>query len=89
MGTSGTQFIRMGRFPASTTNTGEAWIGRASDRSAGTMTVQLGTGSDRIFEVVDNAWSTVILGASMSSLIYKGSNIWHAGNLTNLNQLTN
>jgi len=80
MGTGGTQFIRMGRFPSSTTNSGEAWIGRASDRSAGTMTVQLGTGSDRTFEVVDHAWSTVIFGASMNAFTYKGNVILHAGN---------
>jgi len=82
MGTSGTQYIRMGRFPSSVTNTGEAWIGRASDRSAGTMTVQLGSGSDRTFEVVDNAWSTVIFGASMGAFTYKNNAILHAGNYT-------
>ena len=72
MGTTGTQYIRMGRFPASTTNTGEAWIGRASDRNTGTMTVQLGgnSASSRSFEVVDYAWSVVLFSV--------GSN----GNLT-------
>lgn len=80
MNTTGTSYIRMGRFPASTTNSGEAWIGRASDRSVGTMTVQLGTASDRVFEVVDNPWSTVIFSAGMSSFSYKGNTIWHAGN---------
>jgi hypothetical protein len=66
MGTSGTQYIRMGRFPASVTNTGEAWIGRASDRNAGTMTVQLGgsSASGRQFEVVDYAWSVVLFNVS-------------------------
>jgi hypothetical protein len=89
MGTSGTQYIRMGRFPASVTNTGEAWIGRASDRSTGTMTIQLGNNAARIFEIVDHAWSTVILDVGMNSFSYKGNTIWHSGNLTNLNQLTN
>ena len=62
MDTSGTNYIRMGRFPNSTTNTGEAWIGRASDRNTGTMTVQLGgnSASSRSFEVVDYAWSVVL-----------------------------
>ena len=80
MGTGGTQYIRMGRFPASVTNTGEAWIGRASDRSTGTMTVQLGNDAARIFEIVDHAWSTVILNVGMNSFSYKGNTIWHAGN---------
>lgn len=72
--------IRMGVFSSSTSNTGEAWIGRASDRSTGTMTVQLGNSADRTFEVVDNAWSTVIFNAGMNSFTYKGSTILHAGN---------
>ena len=80
MGTGGTQFIRMGRFPASTTNSGEAWIGRASDRSVGTMTVQLGTGANRNFEIVDHAWSTVVFNAGMDSITYKNNVVWHAGN---------
>ena len=80
MGTTGTQYIRMGRFPSSTTNSGEAWIGRASDRSVGTMTIQLGTGADRNFEVVDHAWSTVVFNAGMNSITYKNNTVWHAGN---------
>lgn len=51
--------ITVGSFPNSTTNNGEAWIGRAADRPAGTMTVQLGGNNDRKFEVVDYAWTTV------------------------------
>ena len=68
MGTTGTQYIRMGRFPAGTTNTGEAWIGRASDRNTGTMTVQLGgnSASSRSFEVVDYAWSVVLFSVDSS-----------------------
>ena len=80
MGTGGTQYIRMGRFPNSTTNSGEAWIGRAADRSAGTMTVQLGSNTARTFEVVDYAWSTVIFNAGMNNFTYKGNTIWHSGN---------
>ena len=62
MGTTGTNYIRMGVFPNSTGNNGEAWIGRAADRTVGTMTVQLGGGSasSRSFEVVDYAWSVVL-----------------------------
>ena len=54
--------IILGVFPNSTTNAGEAWIGRASDRNQGTMTVQLGGNSatSRSFEVVDYAWTTVL-----------------------------
>ena len=57
--------ITLGVFPNSTTNTGEAWIGRAADRNAGTMTVQLGgnSPSSRQFEVVDYAWSVVLFSA--------------------------
>ena len=80
MGTGGTQYIRMGRFPSSTTNSGEAWIGRASDRGAGTMTVQLGTANTEYFEVVDYAWSKVILRAGMNDFVYKDNVVLHAGN---------
>jgi hypothetical protein len=60
--------IILGSFPNSTTNSGEAWIGRAADRSAGTMTVQLGGGatSGRVFEVVDYSWSNVLLSVNSS-----------------------
>lgn len=51
--------IILGSFPNSTTNNGDAWIGRAADRPAGTMTVQLGGNLDRKFEVVDYGWTTV------------------------------
>jgi hypothetical protein len=58
--------ITLGTFPNSTTNTGEAWIGRASDRNQGTMTVQLGgnSSSSRSFEVVDYAWTVVLFSVS-------------------------
>ena len=49
-------------FYNSQNNTGEAWIGRASDRQDGTLTIQLGgdnaTGTN--FEIVDRAWTKVI-----------------------------
>lgn len=51
--------IIVGSFPNSTVNNGEAWLGRAGDRLAGTMTVQLGGNLDRKFEVVDYSWSVV------------------------------
>ena len=54
----------VGTFANSQSNTGEAWIGRASDRSAGTLTVQLGTGTGRKFEVVDYNWTTVEFSAT-------------------------
>ncbi len=51
----------LGIFPSATANAGEAWVGRAADRVAGTMTVQLGNngGSAPKFEIVDNAWTRV------------------------------
>jgi hypothetical protein len=55
--------ISVGVFNASTTNSGEAWIGRASDRAAGILTVQLGSGAGRRFEVVDSGWTTVEFSA--------------------------
>ena len=83
MGTGGTQYIRMGTFPNSTSNSGEAWIGRASDRSAGTMTVQLGGSSNAsFFEIVDYGWTTVTFKAGMNDFSYKGNAILHAGNYT-------
>jgi hypothetical protein len=81
MGTSGESYVRMGRFPASVSNSGETWIGRASDRSTGTMTIQLGgsTNGSR-FEIVDFAWSQVIFEAGMNVIAYKGNTMLHAGN---------
>ena len=60
--------IKVGTFANSQTNTGEAWIGRATDRVAGTLTVQLGTGTGRKFEVVDYGWSTVEFSADDSGV---------------------
>jgi hypothetical protein len=81
MATSGTSYIRMGQFPVSTSNSGEAWIGRASDRSTGSMTVQLGGGSNAsFFEVVDYGWTTVTLRVGMNDFSYKGNAVLHAGN---------
>jgi hypothetical protein len=83
MGTSGTSYIRMGRFPNSVSNSGEAWIGRASDRNAGTMTVQLGGSSNAsFFEVVDYGWTTVTLKVGMNDFSYKGNVVIHAGNIS-------
>ena len=80
MKSSGTSYIRMGNFPASTTNAGEAWIGRASDRSTGSMTVQLGGSSNSsFFEVVDYGWTTVTLRVGMNDFSYKGNAIYNAG----------
>jgi hypothetical protein len=72
MATSGTSYIRMGVFPNSTSNSGEAWIGRAADRNSGTMTVQLGGGSasSRSFEVVDYAWSVVLFNVNSDGAVF-------------------
>jgi hypothetical protein len=80
MATSGTSYISMGRFPQSTTNGGEAWLGRAADRNTGSMTVQLGVNNSQYFEIVDYAWTTVTLRAGMNDFSYKGNAILHAGN---------
>jgi hypothetical protein len=40
-------------------NTGQGRIGKASDRTAGTITNQIGGGSSAYWEIVDYAWSTV------------------------------
>lgn len=82
MATSGTSYISMGRFPNSTSNSGEAWLGRASDRSTGSMTVQLGGSSNAsFFEVVDYGWTTVTLRVGMNDFSYKGNAVIHAGNI--------
>ena len=60
--------IQVGTFSSSQANTGEAWIGRASDRTAGILTVQLGTGTGRRFEVVDYNWTTVEFSADDSGV---------------------
>lgn len=89
MGTSGTRsYIRMGRFSNSLNNTGEAWIGRASDRSQGVMTVQLGGSTNTNFEVVDRGWTTVafsVLGNGNYS--FAGSNISDRRRKTNINYI--
>jgi len=57
-------WMRMGVFNQGQSNGGEAWIGRAADRSVGIMTVQLGgSSSGSRFEVVDYAWSVVLFKA--------------------------
>jgi hypothetical protein len=82
MATSGTSYIRMGQFPQSVSNSGEAWIGRAADRSTGSMTVQLGGSSNgSFFEVVDYGWTTVTLKVGMNDFSYKGNAVIHAGNI--------
>ncbi len=82
MATSGTSYIRMGQFPQSVSNSGEAWIGRAADRSTGSMTVQLGGSSNgSFFEVVDYGWTTVTLRVGMNDFSYKGNAVIHAGNI--------
>ena len=58
--------IQVGTFAPSQSNSGEAWIGRATDRVQGTLSVQLGTGSGRKFEVVDAGWTTVEFSADDS-----------------------
>jgi len=79
--------IQVGTFSHSQTNTGEAWIGRASDRAAGVLTVQLGTGTGRKFEVVDYGWNTVEFSADDSGVATANSSfrapIFYDSNDTN------
>ena len=58
--------IRGGSFAVPTTNTGEAWFGRGSDRTLGTSTLQLGGASatGTKFEIVDRAWSKLMYSFS-------------------------
>jgi hypothetical protein len=51
--------IKVGAFANSQNNTGEAWIGRAADRSLGVLTVQLGGTATAKMEIVDSGWTTV------------------------------
>ena len=54
--------LKVGSFASGQTNTGEAWLGRASDRNEGTLTVQLGGGTTgRTFEIVDHDWQKVLV----------------------------
>ena len=73
--------IIVGSFPNSTTNTGEAWFGRASDRNLGTYTIQLGgnSASNRQFEVVDYGWSVVLFSVNSNG------NITASGTVTGSN----
>lgn len=61
--------ITIGTFSNSTVNNGEAWFGRASDRNAGTYTVQLGTSNSAIFEVVDYAWTKQLFIVNSSGVV--------------------
>jgi hypothetical protein len=76
----------VGVFPQSTTNSAEAWFGRAADRNTGAFTIQLGGGTttNRPFEIVDYNWSNVQFSVdqlgvataytSMNAPIFKDSN---------------
>jgi len=57
-----TKQLQVGTFANSQNNTGEAWIGRSTDREDGTLTVQLGgnSASNTFFEIVDRAWTKVM-----------------------------
>jgi hypothetical protein len=45
-------------------NSGEARLGRADDRSVGVATLQLGGTSGQKFEIVDKAWSNVLMSVT-------------------------
>ena len=57
--------IYVGTFPPSTTNSGEAWLGRVTDRVLGNFVIQLG-GADNTptFSVVDRAWSVNVFSVN-------------------------
>jgi hypothetical protein len=83
----------VGTFPNSTTNAGEAWFGRASDRNSGSFTIQLGgnTATGRTFEVVDYAWTTVLFSvgsngnATLSGTFTENSSIRYKENVETIN----
>ncbi|MFA6514618.1 MAG: hypothetical protein WCT50_05070, partial [Patescibacteria group bacterium] len=61
-----TDRLIVGDYANSIINSGEAWLFRAADRTAGTLTVQLGGASatSTKFEIVDRAWTKVISSVS-------------------------
>ena len=61
-----TDRLIVGDYSIRVTNSGEAWLFRASDRAAGTLTVQLGGASaaSTKFEIVDRDWIEVISSIS-------------------------
>jgi len=83
----------VGSFPNSTTNAGEAWFGRASDRNSGSFTIQLGgnTATSRTFEVVDYAWTTVLFNvgsngnATLSGTFTENSSLRYKENVETIN----
>lgn len=77
--------LKVGSFTLGQTNTGEAWLGRASDRNQGTLTVQLGGGTTgRKFEIVDHDWQKVLMqidgNAESGSLTIPATGGGSAGN---------
>lgn len=70
-------------------NPGGARLGQMN-RVFGSAIIQLGGAADNSagFEVIDRNWTTVILGASMGGFTYKGSAVWHAGNVNPLHTIT-
>jgi len=83
-------YIRMGRFSNSITNAGEAWLGRASDRLVGQMTVQIGSGDNRTFEVVDYQWSKVVFYVNGSgNYDFYGSDLSDRRQKDNITYITN
>ena len=77
--------LKVGSFTNGQTNTGEAWLGRASDRNQGTLTVQLGGGTTgRKFEIVDHDWQKVLMqidgNAEGGSLVIPATEGGSAGN---------
>jgi hypothetical protein len=88
-GTGTRSYITMGRFSNSVTNEGAAWLGRASDRPVGQMTVQLGAADNRTFEVVDYLWSRVAFFVNGSgNYDFAGSDISDRRQKDNIHYIT-
>ncbi len=63
-------------------NSGEARLGRADDRSVGVFTLQLGGTSGQRFEIVDKNWSSVLLSVEDNGTISTAGTLNVAGDLT-------
>ena len=72
--------LKLGVFSSSQTNSGDAWFGRASDRSAGSATIQLGTNTASKFEIVDYSWSNVLFEVNHIGDLYAKRTITSGAN---------
>lgn len=63
-------------------NSGEARLGRANDRSVGVATIQLGGASGQHFEIVDKGWSKVLFSVTDAGVATLNGDATASGRLT-------